>query len=106
MTSGMYFEVEYTDTFGGEPNYSWARRATVWMPDMTHYGYDGSTNYGKVVKVFNRELMKKAKAALGLTGVRGRTNVQGDDIVFRPYGSNTVLFVTYKEHAVDEMGAA
>lgn len=106
MTNGMHFNVEYTDTFGGEPNYSWIRRATVWMPEMTHYGYDGSTNCGKTAKTFNRELMKKAKRAMGLTGVRGRTHIHGDDLEFRPYGSNTVLFVTYKDHAVDDKGAA
>ena len=104
--NGMYFEVAYTDTFGGEPNYSWIRRATVWMPEMTHYGYDGGTNYGKVAKVFNRELMKRAKREMGLTGVRGRTYEYGGGLEFRPYGSNTVLLVIYKEHAADDKGAA
>ena len=105
MNNGMHFDVEYTDTYGGEANYSWIRRATVWMPDMTHYGYDGRTNYGKTVKVFNRELMKKAKRAMDLTGVRGRAHVQGDDLEFRPYGQNTVLFITYRNHAIDEQAA-
>lgn len=105
MNNGMYFDVEYTDTCGGEANYSWVRRVTVWMPEMTHYGYDGGTNYGKTVKVFHRELMKKAKAAMGLTGIRGQTHVWGDDLEFRPYGSNTVLLITYKEHDCDKEAA-
>ena len=25
----MQFEIEYTDTFGGEANYLWVRRATI-----------------------------------------------------------------------------
>lgn len=92
----MTYEIEYTDTFGGEANYSWVKRATVTMPELTHYGYDGGTNYCKANKTYNRELMKAAKAKMGLTGVRGRTTNGGDWIEFRPYRSCTVLFVTYK----------
>lgn len=91
------FNVEYTDTFGGEANYSWVRRASVTMPELTHYGYDGGTNYAKASKVYNRELMCRAKAAIGLTGVRGVRSGHGDMIEFRPYGSCTVLFVTFVE---------
>ena len=40
----MQYDVEYTDTFAGESNYSWVRRATITMPELTHYGYDGGTN--------------------------------------------------------------
>ena len=87
------YNVEYTDTFSGEANYSWVRRATVTMPELTHYGYDGGTNYVKANKAFERELMRKAKAAVGLTGVRGKRDDCGGDYVFRPYGSCTVLFV-------------
>lgn len=89
--------VEYTDTFGGEANYSWVRRHVVTMPELTHYGYDGGTNYAKANKVYQRELMKRAKAAVGLTGVRGVTSHYGDMSEFRPYGSATVLFITYSE---------
>jgi hypothetical protein len=63
------------------------------MPELTHYGYDGGTNYVKANKVFERELMRKAKAAVGLTGVRGRKESFGDTIAFYPYGSCTVLFI-------------
>lgn len=93
----MNYNVEYTDTFGGEANYSWVRRATITMPELTHYGYDGGTNYCKANKVFRRELMKKAKAAIGLTGLRGRINDFGDMIAFYPYKSCTVLFVSYSD---------
>lgn len=92
----MKFNVEYTDTFGGEANYSWARRAAVTMPDITHYGYSGSADgtYAKANKTYERQLMRKAKAATGLTGVRGKRADIGDMIEFRPYGSATVLFIT------------
>lgn len=91
------YDVEYTDTFAGEANYSWVRRETVEMPELTHYGYDGSTNYCKANKIFQRELMRKAKAAVGLTGIRGRTSEFGDTIEFRPYRSCTVMFVVYHD---------
>jgi hypothetical protein len=93
------FNVEYTDTFGGEANYSWVRRATVTVPDLTHYGYTGSTDgsYSKANKAQSRELMRRAKAAVGLTGVRGVTSDIGGTLEFRPYGMCTVMFVTYSE---------
>ena len=66
------YQIEYTDTFGGQANYCWVKRAKIHMPELTHYGYDGGTNYGKANRIFERELMRKAKAAMGLTGVRGK----------------------------------
>ena len=92
---GNRHNVEYTDTFGGEANYSWVRRAVVHMPELTHYGYDGGTNYGKANKIYTRELMRKAKQAVGITGARGRTYWHGDNGEFRPYRSCTVLFISY-----------
>lgn len=90
------YDIEYTDTFGGEANYCWVKRATVTMPELTHYGYDGGTNYAKANKAFGRELMKRAKAEMGLTGVRGRREDWGDMIAFYPYGYATVMFITYR----------
>jgi len=89
------YKIEYTDTFGGDANYCWLKRAKIHMPELTHYGYDGGTNYGKANRIFERELMRKAKAAMGLTGVRGKKESYGDSIVFRPYGYNTILFINY-----------
>ena len=90
----MQYNIEYTDTFGGEANYCWVRRASVTMPELTHYGYDGGTNYVKANRVYNRELMKRAKAAVGLTSIRGKTVDYGDMIDFRPFGACVVMFVT------------
>ena len=91
------YDVEYTDTFCGEANYSWVRRETVTMPELTHYGYDGGTNYCKANKVFERELMKSAKSAVGLTGVRGIREDWEDRVVFKPHNSATILFITYRD---------
>lgn len=93
----MPYQVELTDTFGGEPNYCWVRRANVTMPELTHYGYDGGTNYAKANKVYQRELMKRAKASVGMTGVRGVTHSYGDGYEFRPYGLLQVMFVTWTD---------
>lgn len=91
------YDVEYTDTFGGEANYAWVKRATLSMPELTHYGYDGGLNYARANRIANREVMKAAKAAVGLTNVRGVTTDRGDDLEFRPYGMCTVLFVTFRQ---------
>ena len=70
-------ECELTDTFGGEANYSWVRRATVTLPD----------------NATPRQLVRAGKHALGLTGVRCKTWDSGDMIELRPVGSCTVAFL-------------
>ena len=93
------YSVEYTDTFGGEANYSWVKRETIEVPEMTHYGYTGSTDgsYSRARKSYNREIVRLAKAVMGLTGIRGKTYHHGDLIEFRQYGSNTVMFITFED---------
>ncbi len=91
------YDIEYTDTFNGEANYCWVRRDTVTMPELTHYGYDGSSNYAKCNKVYERELMRKAKQKMRLTGMRGTTTSYDDMIEFRPYKCCTVMFITYRD---------
>jgi hypothetical protein len=78
----MAIIAEYTDTFGGEANYSWVKR--VELPKQLEHHTP-------------REIMRRAKAEMGLTGVRGRTYTGGDMIEFRPYGMCTVLFVFWQE---------
>ena len=68
---------EYTDTFGGEANYSWVRRAEISLPD-------GSSD---------RKIVQTAKKELGLTGMRCRTFNHGDSWELRPYGECTVAFI-------------
>ena len=79
------FLIEYTDTYGGEANYSWVRRET--------FVYSG----GKERYQTSRSVMRKAKALMGLSGLKGRTYDHGDLIEFRPYGMCTVLFVQFCE---------
>lgn len=93
------YDVEFTDTFGGEANYSWVERHSVRMPELTHYGYTGSTDgsYRRAARASDRELMKRAKALCGLTGQRGTVERYGDSMTFRPYGRAVVMFITYRE---------
>lgn len=97
--AGNRYEYEYTDTFGGEANYSWVKRGSVIMPELTHYGYDGQNGYTKANRIMERELVKRVKSELGLTGVRCQRSTFGDSIELRPYGSNTVIFITFSEES-------
>lgn len=91
------FEYEYTDTFAGEANYCWVKRGRVSVPDLTAYGYDGRNGYTAASKRQRRVIMRKVKAAVGLTGARGRVEEYGGTIEFRPYRAATVLFVYWVE---------
>jgi len=71
------FDVEYTDTFGGEANYSWVRRKTLTLP----------------ANISDRALVRLAKAEMGLTGCPCRKSDMGDLIALYPHGSCTVLFI-------------
>lgn len=77
----MAFEVEVTDTFGGEANYSWVRRYTLDLPA------DASR-----VRV-----IRAAKKAAGWTG-RTTTEEYGDTYTVRPPATVCmVMFVTFNE---------
>jgi len=93
------YEYEYTDTFGGEANYCWDKRGKVHVPELTHYGYTGSTDgsYSKADKAQRRQVMTLVKKDIGLTGVRGTVEQWGDCLTFRPYGMATILFITFSE---------
>lgn len=98
------FNVELTDTFAGEANYSWVRRAIIHAPELTHYGYTGNADgsYARANKAQTRELMRKAKAVMHMTGMRGNRETWGDTEVFRPYGMALVLFVTFESCLVSD----
>jgi len=73
----MTFEVELTDTFGGDANYSWVRRAKFEAP----------------ANASNALLMRRAKRIVGLTNHRGRVDDYGDTLDFRPYRMCMVMFI-------------
>lgn len=68
---------EYTDTFGGEANYSWVRRGEVALPD-------GASD---------TQITRLVKKDAGLNGVRMVRQSFGDFIELRPLGICAVLFI-------------
>ncbi len=79
------YEVEHTDTFGGEANYCWVRRYQI--PDGTRAA-----------------LVRRAKALTGLTGHRCKVYDQGGDLIeIRPQGLCQVVFVSWVE---DNLGGS
>lgn len=78
----MPYQLEYTDTFGGEANYCWVNRA--WIADREPV-------------MSRRSLVRAAKAWAGLTGVRCDTSDMGDLVTIRPHSMATVLFVAWTE---------
>ena len=87
------YRIEYTDTFNGEANYSWLRTVKINMPDLTHYGYDGTNGYCKANARMMRSLIRKAKKAVGINGVRCDKDNHAGVIELRPRGSATVMFI-------------
>lgn len=73
----MTVTYELTDTFGGEANYSWCERGPVEVKENAS----------------DLAIVRAAKAAAGLSGVRCRKVDFGDLICLYPYGLCQVLFI-------------
>jgi hypothetical protein len=80
----MPWQAEYTDTFGGEANYSWVKRAYFDAPE----------------NATQSAIMRRAKAALGISDMRGETNPLGgiEGFEFRPYRACRVVFVSWCDY--------
>lgn len=75
----MKINIEVTDTFGHEANYSWVKRVTIDAPDtLSKYS-----------------IVRRAKAAVGWNGQRCTTVDYGDTIELRPFGDCLVCFITF-----------
>lgn len=77
------YEVEYTDTFGGEANYCWVKRATIESP------FSDDVSHALAIK----RLKHAAKKAMGISGIKGEWCDSGDFFEFRPRSLLTVLFI-------------
>lgn len=73
----MIVWAEYTDTFGGEANYSWVRRESFECDDDTS----------------DLSIVRRVKRKMGLSGLKCSRHEMGDYLVLRPYGYNTILFI-------------
>ncbi len=72
------FSAEYTDTFGGEANYSWVRKANFEL-------HENATM---------RSVLQRARKELGLTGAKGDIIANfGDEYHWKPRGCCTILMV-------------
>ena len=76
----MPYQIEHTDTFGGEANYGWVHRET--LPDK---------------KYSDRQLVIRAKKFAGFTGMRCEVNTYGDMIQITPRGMCQTVFVTWED---------
>lgn len=75
---------EYTDTFGGEANYSWVRRGVIRCAPGESYS--------------DLAAVRRVKAELSLSGEPCAREEWGDDIVLRPRGTATVIFISFHSH--------
>ena len=77
----MKFNIEITDTFGGEANYSWVRRHSIEAPE----------------KITALALVRRAKRKAEWNGIRCKVSRCGDTIEIRPVGMCCVLFIVPSE---------
>ena len=75
----MKVNVEVTDTFGGESNYSWVRRYSFMVPDC----------------LSNYSVVRRVKKYIQWNGCRTVTENYGDTITLRPQGMCQVAFITF-----------
>lgn len=73
----MEFQVEMTDTFGGEANYSWVKRA--------------SFNYRDDVS--DLALVRRVKKWAGISRLKCTVDNFGDMIAIKPVRSPVVVFI-------------
>lgn len=77
----MAYQLEITDTFGGEANYSWVRRHT----------------FDKPATASRRSIVRRAKALAGWTNVPCIVDDYGDLISIKPRGVCMVAHVYWFE---------
>lgn len=80
------FDAEVTDTYGGETNYGWVRRASFQAPQ------DAS----------DTALVRMGKAALGMTGQRCVRSTYGDTIQLDVVGACIRAFITFRDEPTND----
>jgi hypothetical protein len=76
------WQVEYTDTFGGEANYAWVVRQE----------FRADENAPRAT------LVRKAKRMLGMSGIPAKVEQWYDGYRLTPRGMNTVAFIEFIDH--------
>jgi len=72
------WDIEVTDTYGGEANYSWVYRYAVHTAD----------------DISDLALVRRIKSAAGYSGIRGDTFISGDFVEIRFFSLCVVIFAT------------
>ena len=71
------WDIEVTDTYGGEANYAWVYRYAIRTPD----------------DISDLALVRRIKSVTGYSGIRGRTDVvSGDSVEIRFPARCVVIF--------------
>ena len=70
------WDIEVTDTFGGQANYSWVERSKLRVPD----------------DISELALVRRIKSVTGYSGIRGQTDVSGDSVEIRFPARCVVIF--------------
>ena len=70
------WDVEVTDTFGGQANYSWVQRSKLRVPD----------------DISDLALVRRIKSAAGYSGIRGNSFISGDFVEIRFPARCVVIF--------------
>lgn len=74
----LTYNIEVTDTFGGEANYGWVRREKLKVDES----------------VSDRALVRRAKKRIGWSGMPCRVAHYGDSIELRPHGLCQICFIS------------
>ena len=74
----FFYDVEVTDTFGGDANYCWVHRHTIKVPA-------------------GKSPIRAAKKAEGWENVRCRVENHGDMLALYPAGACVVMFINFAE---------
>jgi hypothetical protein len=84
----MPYMAEYTDTFGGEANYCWVKRAWFTVPD-------GASN---------RSILMRARKEIGLKGVKGDITAAfgNGEAYWKPRNSCTILMTIWVDYVPEE----
>lgn len=74
------WDIEVTDLFGGEANYSWVQRSKLRVPDDISY----------------LALVRRIKSVTGYSGIRGHTYFSGDFVEIRFPERCVVIFANVR----------
>ena len=74
------WDIEVTDTFGGQANYSWVQRSKLRVPD----------------DISDLALVRRIKSVTGYSGIRGCATVMGDFVEIRFPGRCVVIFANVR----------